>query len=86
MAEVRPSAAARGITQNEDLVGAVQELREFGRVDLVGNMAIVSLVGKHLKNLVGIAGRFLSRLGENGINVEMVSQGACIERLIDELQ
>ncbi|KAK5257706.1 Aspartate kinase fub3 [Exophiala xenobiotica] len=39
-------------------------------------MAIVSLVGKEMKNMVGIAGRMFSTLGENNVNIEMISQGA----------
>lgn len=38
-------------------------------------MAILSLVGQGLKNMVGISGRFFCVLGEAGINVEMISQG-----------
>ena len=39
-------------------------------------MAIISLVGRQLKTMIGISGRFFSTLGENGINIEMISQGA----------
>jgi aspartate kinase len=38
-------------------------------------MAIVSLVGKQLKNMIGISGKFFSVLGRNNINIEMISQG-----------
>ena len=55
--------------QDEDLQGAVTDLRQYGTVDLVPSMAIVSLVGRQLKNMVGISGRFFSILGENNINV-----------------
>lgn len=61
---------------SEDLYGAVNELRQFGTIDIASNMAIVSLVGKQLKNMVGISGKFLSTLGANNINIEMISQGA----------
>ena len=61
--------------QDEDLHGAVTDLRQYGTVDLVPNMAIVSLVGRQLKNMIGISGRFFSTLGENDINIEMISQG-----------
>lgn len=63
--------------QDMDLQGAVTDLGKFGTIDLVGNMAIVSLVGKQLKNMVGISGRFFSVLGQNNINIEMISQGKC---------
>ncbi|KAE9993211.1 hypothetical protein EG327_006012 [Venturia inaequalis] len=62
--------------QDIRLQGCVEDLSELGNVDLVADMAIVSLVGKHLKNMTGISGKFFSVLGENHINIEMISQGA----------
>ena len=61
--------------QDERLHGAVTDLAELGNVDLANDMAIVSLVGRQLKNMTGISGRFFSVLGENNINIEMISQG-----------
>ena len=58
-----------------DLRGAVEELAEFGTVDLMDSMAILSLVGKQMKNMPGIAGKMFSVLGENNVNIEMISQG-----------
>lgn len=40
------------------------------------DMCILSLVGKHMKNMVGIAGKMFSTLAEGNINIEMISQGA----------
>ena len=57
------------------LKGAVDDLSRWGDVDLVPGMAIVSLVGRELRAMVGISGRFLGVLGHEGINVEMISQG-----------
>lgn len=62
---------------DEDLQGAITELGELGTIDIVPDMAIVSLVGRQLKNMVGISGKFFSVLGENNINIEMISQGMC---------
>jgi len=39
-------------------------------------MAILSLVGKQMLNMVGIAGRMFSTLAEGNVNIEMISQGA----------
>jgi aspartate kinase len=39
-------------------------------------MAILSLVGKQMRNLVGIAGRMFSTLAQGNVNIEMISQGA----------
>ncbi|KAK6379872.1 uncharacterized protein PV06_00251 [Exophiala oligosperma] len=61
---------------DQDLRGAIEELQRYGTVDIIPEMAIVSLVGKQMKNMVGIAGRMFSTLGENNVNIEMISQGA----------
>lgn len=58
------------------LAKAVEDLGQWGDVDLVPGMAIISLVGRQLRSMVGISGRFFSTLGEQGINIEMISQGA----------
>lgn len=58
-----------------DLRGAVDELARLGAVELVDDMAIVSLVGQEMKNMVGISGAMLSVLGKHNINIEMISQG-----------
>ena len=39
-------------------------------------MAILSLVGRGQKHCVGIAGRMFSVLGQEKINIDMISQGA----------
>jgi aspartate kinase len=62
---------------DQDLRGAIEELRQFGTVDIVPDMAIVSLVGKQMKNMMGIAGKMFATLGEHNINIEMISQGEC---------
>ncbi|WES02045.1 ACT domain-containing protein [Bacillus velezensis] len=51
------------------------ELQECGEVSILNEMAILSLVGSEMKNMVGIAGKMFSTLGENNVNIEMISQG-----------
>ena len=58
---------------DHDLRGAIEELRRYGTVDIIDGMAILSLVGKQMKDMVGCAGRMFSTLGENHINIEMIS-------------
>ena len=55
---------------------AVEQLKSLGTVDLIKKMAIISLVGKQMKQFIGIAGTMFSTLAEQGINIEMISQGA----------
>lgn len=62
--------------ESDALQAAVDALSVWGDVDLVPGMAIISLVGRQLRSMVGISGRFFSTLGDHGINIEMISQGA----------
>lgn len=68
---------AINITQIDTPISeAVQDLRRLGTVDVTYNLAIVSLVGVHMKQQIGIASRMFSTLAAEGINLEMISQGA----------
>jgi aspartate kinase len=40
------------------------------------NLAILSLVGKQMRNSVGIASKMFSTLAKHRVNIEMISQGA----------
>lgn len=61
---------------DDDLKGALHDLQRYGTVDIIPEMAILSLVGKQMKNMIGVAGRMFTTLGENNVNIEMISQGA----------
>lgn len=63
---------------DEELQTAKVELEECGEVSIIKQMAILSLVGAEMKNMIGIAGRMFSTLGENNVNIEMISQGTFI--------
>lgn len=60
----------------KSLRSAVEQLKSLGTVDIMKKMAIISLVGKQMKQFIGIAGTMFSTLAEQGINIEMISQGA----------
>jgi aspartate kinase len=60
---------------DQELELAKTELEECGEVSLLNKMAILSLVGAEMKNMIGISGRMFSTLGENNVNIEMISQG-----------
>ncbi|XDT41400.1 Aspartokinase signature [Nakaseomyces glabratus] len=70
------------------LRSAVEKLKPLGSVDIIKKMSIVSLVGKQMKQFIGIAGTMFTTLAEQGINIEMISQGANeinISCVIDEM-
>ncbi|TFK22168.1 aspartate kinase [Coprinopsis marcescibilis] len=52
------------------------ELRRSGAVSIHREMAILSLVGKQMRNMVGIAGKMFATLADGNVNIEMISQGA----------
>ncbi|KAI9602309.1 hypothetical protein H4Q26_001596 [Puccinia striiformis f. sp. tritici PST-130] len=54
----------------------IKELKDIGIVSVLNQMAILSLVGRKMKNKVGIAGKMFSTLAEGNVNIEMISQGA----------
>lgn len=54
----------------------IEDLKKFGNVDVTFDLSIVSLVGIHMKQLIGIAGAMFKILADEQINIEMISQGA----------
>lgn len=74
--EVHVSMALGADSGEKDLMRVIDDLKSVGRVDVLQNMAILSLVGKQMKNMVGIAGMMFTTLASAGVNIEMISQGA----------
>jgi aspartate kinase len=58
-----------------NLETATKQLGDLGDVSVLKDMAILSLVGADMKNMIGIAGKMFSTLGEHNVNIEMISQG-----------
>jgi len=46
------------------------------KVSVHRDMAILSLVGREMRNMVGIAGKMFTTLAQGNVNIEMISQGA----------
>ncbi|CAI4210471.1 unnamed protein product [Parascedosporium putredinis] len=63
-------------SESKILRQAAEELGECGDVSVLHNMTILSLVGADMKDMVGIAGKMFSTLGDHNVNIEMISQGA----------
>ncbi|KAF9436503.1 Aspartokinase [Entomortierella beljakovae] len=74
--EVHVSMAMGGNVNDKEMAKAMKQLRSIGTVDVTKGLAILSLVGKQMKNMVGISGRMFSTMAKAGINIEMISQGA----------
>ncbi|GJN92538.1 hypothetical protein Rhopal_005568-T1 [Rhodotorula paludigena] len=74
--EVHVSMAIHGEIRKSVLDRVVRDLKVVGEITLSRDMAILSLVGKHMKNMVGVAGKMFTTLAEGNVNIEMISQGA----------
>jgi aspartate kinase len=61
------------------LQNVLQDLQEVTNADSISvklNMALLTVVGRGMKNALGAAGRVFSTLGRAGVNVEMIDQGS----------
>ncbi len=77
--EVHVSMAIHSANVSDvDLEKVTEELSECGEVSILHKMAILSLVGAEMKNMIGVAGKMFSTLGEHNVNIEMISQGKTI--------
>lgn len=59
----------------ETMDKATKDLSECGDVSVIRGMAILSLVGADMKNMIGVAGKMFTTLGDHNVNIEMISQG-----------
>ncbi|KAI0824794.1 aspartate kinase [Trametes gibbosa] len=74
--EVYVSMAIEENLDKKVLDRVVRELKKSGTVTVIRDMAILSLVGKSMRNMIGISGRMFTTLGQGNVNIEMISQGA----------
>lgn len=65
-----------GLKRTRALDRLRSELSHLGDVSIVKDMTILSLVGSHMRNMVGVSGKMFNTLAEGNINIEMISQGA----------
>jgi aspartate kinase len=64
------------VENTDNLSKAKRELERLGNVSIRSSMAILSLVGRGQQHCVGLSGKMFSVLGKEGVNIEMISQGA----------
>ncbi|KAG6879992.1 hypothetical protein C0992_008198, partial [Termitomyces sp. T32_za158] len=83
--EVHVSMAIEDGLAKKLLDRLIKELKKTGtfgtpadppQVSVHRDMAILSLVGKEMRNMVGIAGKMFTTLAQGNVNIEMISQGA----------
>jgi len=74
--EVQISMAIHSDLRKGVLDRVLADLKPVGEVSLKRDMAILSLIGRHMRNLIGVAGRMFTVLADGHINIEAISQGS----------
>ncbi|KIR41431.1 aspartate kinase [Cryptococcus deuterogattii 99/473] len=74
--EVHVSMAMQDFLNRKRLERLVKDLEKIGDVTVSKDMAILSLVGRNMRNAIGSAGLMFASLARAMINIEMISQGA----------
>jgi aspartate kinase len=77
------------IDDSSNLEKICDELKDFAEVQVEYGKAVFCVVGENMKSYRGIAARIFSALDENGINIELISNGAShinLTFIIDEDQ
>ena len=57
------------------ILGEIQKALKPDTIHVTENMAIVAAVGRKMAFKPGISGKIFAALGENGINIRMITQG-----------
>ncbi|KAI0290992.1 Aspartate/glutamate/uridylate kinase [Russula brevipes] len=74
--EVFVSMAIEDVLDRKLQARLVRDLEKIGIVSVHRDMTILSMVGRQMRNMVGIAGRMFTTLAQGNVNIEMISQGA----------
>ncbi|KAL0958000.1 hypothetical protein HGRIS_000175 [Hohenbuehelia grisea] len=74
--ETHVSVAIHAVTSGTSLHHLIHELEECGTVSVREGMTILSLIGRQMPSMIGIAGQMFTTLARRNINIEMMSQSA----------
>jgi len=64
------------LDNTENLDKAVEDLKQYGKIEIITQKALICVVGASIIEKTNVAGKIFSILGNNNINIEMISQGA----------
>ena len=64
------------VDDTERLQGVLEELKEFSRVSVNEDAALIAVIGERMKHASGLAGRVFQAIGEAHVPVQAISYGA----------
>jgi aspartate kinase len=62
--------------REEQIVLDIKNILKPDRIDVLHDLALIATVGEGMSNKIGMAGKLFAALGEAGINIRMIDQGA----------
>ena len=62
--------------QQHSIISDLEEALHPDKIELTKGIAIIAAIGRKMANRPGIAGKVFSALGDEGINIRMISQGS----------
>ena len=68
-------ASGKARSRLYSIVGEIQNQLEPDNIQITENIAVVAAVGRRMAFQPGSSGRIFAALGQNGINIRMISQG-----------
>jgi aspartate kinase len=57
------------------MLGEIQKALAPDSIKVTEHLAIVAAVGRRMASRPGVSGRIFATLGENGVNIRMITQG-----------
>ena len=64
------------LMKENEIMGSLQRLLQPDKIEVDEDMALVTVVGKGMRSVSGIAARFFSSLGEANVNIKMIDMGS----------
>ena len=58
-----------------EILGELQKEVQPNKISVTEHIAIVAAVGRKMAYRVGVSGKIFAKLGENGVNIRMITQG-----------
>jgi len=59
-----------------DIISEIKQNDQIKSIDVDDDMALVAVIGRNMVTRAGISGRIFGLIGNNNINIKMISQGA----------
>jgi len=64
------------LDREDQVVQDIKNILKPDRIDILHDLALIATVGEGMNNKIGMAGKLFAALGDAGVNIRMIDQGA----------